>query len=749
VNVNYIRVLLALLTAATAPGAAETNQTIDPAYDPYAPISAWAVCPPQPVQDFAPAPFTAREQAPTNLSGDFANRDAAGTLTLIGDAEAERADQRLRAERLIYNDSDNTIDADGEVRYDEPNLSMSATYGKVWLDEDRGEFHDTRFRFYDRHGRGRAETSYLLEPGITRYRRATYTTCPDNSNAWLVKASRVTLYEDEGKGVARHARLNIKGAPVLYTPYLSFPIDDRRKTGFLVPSFGSSDNSGFELRVPYYFNLAPNYDATLTPRYLQDRGTQLNGEFRYLRENQRGLINIEYLPEDDLTDDSRNRITFRDTTRFGPHLSTRIDYDRVSDPDYLQDLGDSLSLASITHLERTFQADYNTRWWNAQLRLDDYQTVDPTIAAQNRPYERLPRLTFDTLYPVSPGGLEVGATSELVRFDQDSRVTGNRLDLWPTISYPFRRTAFESVPKLGVRYTTYDLDDQDPGQPQSPSRTTPVFSLDNIVYFERQFELGRRNYIQTLEPRLHYLYVQGKSQDDIPLFDTSQPTFTYRELFEANRFNGADRMGDANQVALAVTTRFLDSETGAEKIRASIGELFYLNNRNVTLDGSQPLDDHRSDIAGELEVALSRAWTGNADLIWDPTDQNAERANARIQYHPGFRKIANLSYRYQRGTQNQVDASILWPLTPSWQALGRWYYDIGDSKRLETLFGLEYDSCCWGVRFVTRDYVDDENNENNRIFMLQVVLKGLTRFGSDIESLLEDGILGYTRRPED
>ena len=723
--------------------------------DPYQAPSAWSVCPPQPRQDFFPESSDSRVQAYTNLTGDIATRSSDGELTLTGDAEAVRADQRIKADRLIYTESDGVVQVQGQVRYDEPQMTMLASDGRIWLDEDRAEFHNTRFRFYERHARGGAATAYLLQPGVSRYEQTTYTTCADDSNVWLLRAGSVTIYDDEGEGVARNARLNVKNVPVLYTPYISFPIDDRRKSGLLPPSFGSSDNSGFELRVPYYFNLAPNYDATLAPRYLQDRGTQLNGEFRYLRSmrggalNQEGVVSVEYLPDDDISGENRSRITIRDTSRFGAHLSTNIDYDRVSDPDYLVDLGDSLSLASITHLQRTFRADYNTGWWDAGLRLDDYQTVDPTIAPQDRPYERLPRLTFNAISPLRPANLEPSIRTEFVRFDQDARVVANRVDLQPALLYPLRRAAFEITPKVGVRHTSYRLDNQDPGQGQHLSRTTPMFSLDNVLFLEREFQLGNRDYVQTLEPRLFYLYVQRQDQEDIPLFDSSTPTFTYRELFEENRFNGADRMGDASQVALAVTTRLIDPGTGAQRARASVGELFYLRDRSVTLDNTEPEQRSRSDIAGELEVMLSRAWNGRADLVWDPIDQNSERANARIQYNPGYRKIANLSYRYLRQEQDQIDASILWPLSPAWQVLGRWYYDIDDTKKLETLVGIEYDSCCWGIRLVGREYLDGDSEETNRAVLLQFVFKGLTRIGSDIESLLEDGILGYTDRPED
>jgi LPS-assembly protein len=717
--------------------------------DPYRPPSAWSVCPPQPAQDFVPDFAGERADAYTYLTGDLATRDSDGKLTLIGNAVAVRADQRIKADRLVYLESEAVVDVEGQVRYDEPDMSMRASDGKIWLDQDRGEFNNTRFRFYERHARGGAAKTYLLQPGVSRYEQADYTTCTDDSNVWRLRAGSVTIYEDEGEGVARNTRLNIKDVPVLYTPYLSFPIDDRRKTGLLPPSFGSSDNSGFELRVPYYLNLAPNYDATLEPRYLQDRGTQMNVEFRYLRDAGEGNVSVEYLPDDDLTGENRSRITIRDTSRFGDHLSTNIDYDRVSDSDYLGDLGDSLSLASITHLQRTFRTDYNTGWWNAGLRIDDYQTVDATIAPEDRPYERLPRLTFNATSPIRPANIEPGISTEFVRFDQDSRVVANRMDLQPSLQYPLRRAAFEITPKIALRHTSYRLDNQDPGQGEHLSRSTPIFSLDNKLFLERDLQIGDQDYIQTLEPRLFYLYVERQDQEDIPLFDSSEPTFTYRELFEENRFNGADRVGDASQIALALTTRLVDPNTGAQRARAAVGELFYLRDRTVTLENTAPQERSRSDIVGEAEVMLSRAWSSRADLIWDPIDQNSERANARLQYNPGFRKIANVSYRYLRGEQDQIDASILWPLGPAWHVLGRWYYDIDDTKKLETLVGIEYDSCCWGVRLVGREYLDGDEEETNRAVLLQFVLKGLARIGSDIESLLEDGILGYTDRPED
>ena len=748
-NIRHLLLVAGLFPVPQCLFAEDVLPEVPAAIDPFAPISTWAVCPPPPDRDYDLYDGGDPRKSPTDLWGNLAERSGDGTLTMIGDAEAIRGFQRLRADRIIYREQDKTVEAKGDVVYDEPLLNIRGTNGKFWLDEHRGELFTTHFNFYERHGRGDAEKAYVVRPGVSRFKKALYTTCPEDSNAWIMRATKVTLDENTGVGEARNARLSLKGVPVLYTPYISFPIDDRRKTGLLIPSFGSSDNSGFEIKTPFYWNIAPNYDATITPRYLQDRGTQVNTEFRFLQPVQEGLVRVEYLHKDDITDDKRSRIIVRDEMRFSPNLTASIDYDRVSDKDYLEDLGDSLSLASVTHLRRTAEAQYTTSWWQLGLQVDDYQTVDKTIAQQNRPYQRLPRITFDAFSPIRPGGIETQITSEAVRFDASQRVTADRVDLWPSVSWPIRGAAFDSTPRVGLRYTGYKLDNQPVGDSKHPSRSTPFFSLDNTVYFERNLSLVGNQYTQTLEPRLFYLYVKGENQDDIPLFDASTPTFSYRELFEENRFNGADRMGDANQAALALTTRFIDPNTGVEKLRASIGQLYYFANRNVTLNNTAPETYGESDIAAEMELALSRSWTGKADLIWDPRSDGTERANARIQYRPGYRKIANLSYRYLKGSQNQIDASILWPLSPAWHVVGRWYYDIGDSQKLETLAGIEYDSCCWGLRFVTREYIDSDSKANNRVYMAQIVLKGLATFGSKIESVLEDGILGYTERPID
>ncbi len=708
--------------------------------------SAWDVCPPPPPRDYAPD--AGGDQDETHVSGISASRDANDNYRISGDASVQRGDTRIRAEQIEYRAQEGFVDAEEGLTFDNPDERITAARGRFWIDEKRGELEDTRYWLYKLHAHGNAEKINLEEPAVVRLKDANYTTCPDGSKVWVLKSRDVKLDKQEGFGTARNTSLEIQGLPLFWFPYFSFPIDDRRKTGFLVPSIGSSDKSGLDIRVPYYFNIAPNYDATFTPRYLQDRGTQLGTELRYLFSHQAGSLNFEYLPKDRIRDDQRNRITFQDHGAFGDHLTTQINYDRVSDNQYLKDLSDSLSLASITYLTRSAQADYAASWWNAGLLVDDYQILDETVPADQRPYQRLPRVVLG-LQPEQPVlGTRLGMNAEFVYFFENARVRGRRTDLWPRLSWPVRRSLYEITPSIGYRYTYYNLENQDPGTPSTLSRGTPVASLDNRLFFERDFSLFGNRYRQTLEPRLFYLYVAGRDQNDIPLFDSSDPTFSYGELFRENRFYGADRMGDANQVALSLGSRLLDPDTGAEQMRFAIGQLFYLQDRTVMVDNSPPSNEATSNIAGEAAVTFNRSWSALSDFVVNPRDTALERTNISFQYKPGYRKLANIGYRYRRGVQNQIDTSILWPLGKQWHFVGRWYYDIGATKLLENLAGLEYQSCCWSTRLVMRSYLDDISGSINRTILLQFTLKGLTSFGSDVDSMLENGILGYSRSPE-
>lgn len=702
----------------------------------------WGLCGARNIQELPDADLVG-----TELSADKAESQQGQVYVLTGNAVIDRDGRRVQADQIRYDELLGEVKADGNVRLDEAGLSVTGSSATLQLNSDQGEIHDVQYEVFSQHARGQAELARQESKTRKVFEKGTYTTCDANREAWRLNAREVTLQEDEGVGVARHAWLEIGDVPVFYTPYINFPIDDRRKSGLLVPSWGSSQNSGTEISVPYYWNIAPNYDATITPRVLSKRGLQMQTEFRYLQPSYSGQLDLEYLPADsEFDDEDRTLVRIDHSGRPLARMTTEVHATNVSDDQYFEDLGTSLAVSSTTHLERLAAANYYGDGWGLTGRVQDFQTVDSTILPINRPYKRLPQLLFNANPRTRPFGLELNLASEAVQFDHDDLVTGTRLDLKPMVSLPLGGAAWFATPAAGVRYTQYNLDNQTAGLPGSPDRTTPIASFDSGLFFDRSTSLFGKGMLQTLEPRAFYLYVPEKDQTDLPVFDTNLRDFNFSQMFEDNRFGGADRMGDANQLTLAATTRLLDPATGTQFASFSLGEIFYFRDREVTLPGAAAEDQSSSDIVAELDLRLSQSWKATAGILWDPHESKTDRSNVRLQYRPNDRHLWNVAYRFQTGELEQVDTSALWHFNPRWHGIMRWNYSLADSELVETLAGIEYESCCWILRVLGRSYLSDTQGEHNDAILFQLELKGLTSIGDPIESLLEDGILGYTHR---
>lgn len=717
-------------TAAPAPTAEQETG------DPYGP---WALCAPRSAPELPGAALQG-----TDFDADNAEIQQNRIYLLTGNVVMERAGRRVQADRVRYDQELDQAQVDGNIRMDEAATRITGSHATLLLGTDQGEIRDAEYEIYAQHARGRATAAYQESAIRKRFEDATYTTCDAEAEAWRLNARSLVLKEDEGVGVARHAWLRLGAVPVLYTPYINFPIDDRRKSGLLVPSWGNSDNSGAEFALPYYWNIAPHRDATITPRLMSKRGLQMQGEFRYLNPTNSGELGLEYLPSDNEYA-NEDRTLFRIDHRGSPlpRLRTTLFGTDVSDEDYFEDLGTSLDISSITHLERRAEASYHGSGWTLTGRAQDFQTVDRSIPSVNHPYRRIPQVLFNANPLTQPYGLEFGLASEFVQFDHDERVDGTRLDLYPKVSLPVGGAAWYLTPSAGVRYTTYDLNDPTTGA-DDPDRTTPVASLDGGLFFERNVGLFGNDLLQTLEPRAFYLYVPNEDQADLPLFDTSLRDFSFQQMFEDNRFNGADRMGDANQLTLAVTSRLLDPATGTQHASLSLGQILYFRDREVTLAPTLPAEEQSSsNLVGEVDLRLTRSWKTIAGLQWDPHQSRTERGNVRLQYRPNPQHLWNFSYRYRAGDLEQIDTSALWYFTPRWHGVMRWNYELPDGELLEGLAGLEYESCCWIFRILGRSYISDTQGERNDAIMFQLELKGLTSFGDPIEALLEDGILGY------
>jgi LPS-assembly protein len=669
-----------------------------------------------------------------------------------GNVKLDRGNDKLEADNISYLKESNILDAEGNVYLEQPGLRVTSNKLHYDLENQQGNADQAEFRLTDPVARGTATTAEIINANQSRYTQVNYTTCQPGNSDWLIEAEEMEIDQATGVGVARNTKLRFKGVPFIYLPYASFPIDDRRKSGFLPPSIGTSENTGADISIPYYFNIAPQMDATFTPRIMSKRGLLLGGEFRYLAEKSQGTIKAELLPSDSEQGPGENdtRGALNVELNGTPATAWRYDIDLnyVSDKDYIDDLGTSLAATSVKHQERRGDIQYQGAGWSFLGRAQQYQTIDRLTAINDRPYSRLPQVLVNLEKPDQSMGLTYHLQSEYVNFDHssDTKVKGSRLDLQPGISLPMRRPWGFLTPKLSLRHTHYNLENQTTGLNDNPSRTLPTLSIDSGLYFERDANWFGNAITQTLEPRLYYLYTPKEDQSDIPDFDTATLDFSFANLFRENRFSGSDKVGDANQLTTALTSRSLSSETGEELFRASIGQISYFRDRDVQLQsGGAAVNDDSSSIVAEVATKLSSNWRMQAGLQWNPhSSSNAtEKSAFGLHYLDEKQRILNLTYRHTNGSIEQTDLSARWPINHQFHAVGRWNYSLLHNKTMEAFAGIEYDSCCWVSRFIVRNYRSDANSEGNLALFLQIELKGLTSLGDKIDQFLERGILGY------
>ena len=670
------------------------------------------------------------------LSADEAASMSGGVLV-------RRGDRLAGAETALYDPEGKSLLLRGNVRYEDPRNRVTGDSAVFAYETGQIRFEGAEFRLGQGGGRGAAERFEIRREGTLELDDVNYTTCPPGSDDWVLEAGDIDIDTDARTGSAQNVKLRFQGIPILYSPYLSFPIGDARKTGFLTPEIGSAGRSGNELRVPFYWNIATNYDATLTPRLLTDRGLQIGTEFRYLSERNEGIAQVDYLPDDSQTNRNRYLAALDHQTVFENDWRNLVHYREVSDSSYFEDLGGSLSISSITHLDRSIVLDYYGETWSILGRLQDYQTIDDTLGPFEEPYRRLPQVAVTGTWPEQALGFRYDFDGELVYFDRDVGVTGWRAHMAPMVSWPVERAGWFVSPEVSLEHTMYGLGDTAAGQPDTPSRTVPIASIDAGMVLERR--LGQSDSrIQTLEPRLMYVHIPFRYQADLPVFDTINPDLNLVQLFRKNRFLGVDRIGDADQLSIGVTTRLLDSASGEELVSATIGQARYLSAQGVTLPG-QPMGTSRSsDYIAELSFLVLEHLNFDVGHQWGTEGSGTVKSEARLQYRPRPDRILNLAYRFRRGSLEQGDVSWSWPLSDRWNFVGRYNYSLREDEPLERFVGLEYESCCWGLRLVSRRHISTRDGTRDSSFGLQLVLKGMTSVGTAADQLLEHGILGYT-----
>ncbi len=719
----------------------------------------------------APAATDNRLAAPTDIEANDLDVLKAENTVFNGDVKMRHADQWMATEKLTYTHETEQFFTEGQVRYQDRNIRLTADRAAGDHKNDELKLNKVSYQFNNELGNGTAASADMKgETGTLS--TATYSTCPPGQRQWEFSAGRIAINNQTNTGVAHNVTLRLGRVPVIWLPVVSFPTDDKRRTGVLAPTIGRDDRNGLDLKLPVYLNLAPNYDATLTPRWLSKRGLMLEGEFRYLTESSRGSFHGTFLPNDDITQRDRSFLSLQHSTILNQHWYVDADLNNVSDKNYLSDFGDSIDATSISLVASRAGIYGRGKYWTASLSAENWQIASPLLNDGDEPYRRLPRLQASAWRPLAPW-FEAGLNLEAVRFSHDSfaRVLdnhdrydgGNRLDLQPWIRVPLGGNAWFITPQLSWRYTRYDgLDGQPvdpinpilyPAKPVSASRSLPIASLDAGAYFERNFQWHGGDYIQTLEPRLYYLRVPYRDQTDLPLFDTRELTFGWTSLFRDNRFGGADRQSDANQVALALTTRILSAADGRERLSAGIGRITYFDPPRVKLTpfSANPSDNGSAWVAN-IDLAVSDWWKLGVTQQWDPDNQQTNLSSVRSQLRLHKGTIVNAAYRFRRDSSagandglEQTDLSFVIPVNRNWNLYGRWNYSLRDNQTIEALAGFEWNSCCMAVRLVGRQYIRSFDSRQNFGLYLEIELNGLGSFGRDTARLLDDAILGYAR----
>nr|WP_323127311.1 LPS-assembly protein LptD [Marinobacter sp. JSM 1782161] len=697
-------------------------------------------------------------ELPIEASGLSARYEMDTRLVLDGDVRLQQGTFSAQGSRATYDETSGVMALDGPMVSRGQGFLMTGDSARYDANSGEMQVNSATFLIHESEMRGQAEHLARPSDNIVTIRDGRLTTCSPQSNAWAIVASDIELDRAEGFGTATHVRLEVQDIPVFYWPYASFPIDDRRKTGFLYPAFGTANTgSGLFMSVPYYLNLAPNYDATLTPQYIHGRGLFNEVEGRYLSEYGESVLQLGYINDDeDYVDEnpgedgSRWGLDFTSRARFGSGWSGYADYSVISDDDYLSDLNRTLEINEATHLTRRAGVRYNDRNQYFEAYAYGYQTIDEDISDANKPYAQLPEILYDANYQW--GVVETNLESQYTYFYRDNsdlsgvdRANGQRVRLSPELALDFRKIWGYSRPSVTLDYTHYALEDYTVDGDSSIDRSIPVYEWDNGLYFDRRDTFFDIPYNQTLEPRLYYVYSEYEDQSDIPDFDTGLKDFSFDNLFSPNRFSGGDRVADNNRLTAAVTTRFNDLDTGIERARFSIGQVYYYDERQVSLDGDGA--DTRSDspLAGEAVLRPLENLDIRVSGLWDPRERQTEEGRSQLVFHSDdYQYLATLGHTYDRGDREQMDIGAVFPVSDHISLIGRWLYDSQEDRTAGSLAGIEYTDCCWSVQLVSQNYLTDDSELENRI-LFQIQLKGLGGSGGSSDRV-SDAIYGFNER---
>jgi LPS-assembly protein len=723
---------------------------------------------------------------PNFLEGDRMSGRPELETVIEGHASIRRGDTVIRADRIEYYPPDDLAKAQGNVRINQAGNVYEGPELQLKVETFEGFFNNVRYQFLETGGHGDAERIDFVDANVSVARRATYTTCrredyPGWMPAWILSAATLTTDTEESVGIATGAQLSFMGITTPAFPSMSFPLNNQRKSGFLPPVFGVDSVNGVELLLPYYWNIAPNRDATLYPTLMSKRGINLGTEFRYLESGYSGTIRADYMPSDSLRDRNRWGLWTEHSQSFDPKpfgldsLSASLRINRVSDDDYWRDFSRTPSLTS-----RLLDSEAALNWskgdWNGQVRALSYQTLQYSLSQITPPYDRMPQVTANnTQYDWH--GFDVTTSLDYTRFRAEREYApllngirqpdGERVFGSVQISRPWITPASFIIPKLQLHATSYQFDSPLASGASSASRTVPTFSLDSGLVFERDASFFGRAFRQTLEPRLFYVRTPYRDQSELPVYDTAANDFNFATVYTENTFSGNDRISDSNLLTAGVSTRLIDPDTGAEAARFGIAQRFRFSDQRVTLPGVLPATDRWSDVLLGAQINWTPKWSLDSTVQYNPDEQRSVRSALTARYSPGSYHVINAALRYQADSSplvedgsKSIDIGWQWPLNDLWgdkgkdlgpgrgEGGGRWYavgrmnYSLKDSKLTDGVFGLEYDGCCWIGRVVLERLTTGKVTANTRI-MFQIEFVGLAAVGTSPMKTLAQNIQRY------
>jgi len=685
------------------------------------------------------------EDLPIFIEADRIRGTQGFDIEADGNVVLRRRGEAVFADQLRFSFLTNDVTAVGNVRVDRLGDIITGDRAEFNVKTEAGYVDKPTYRFRQLHARGQGDKLIIKDPDDYVAIRGTYTNCDVGRDDWYMKVKRLDIDRLRDVGVAHDATLYFEEVPILYTPWMDFPISSRRKSGFLPPTFGTSNSTGFEFTLPYYWNIQPNMDYTITPRVMARRGVMLDNEYRYLAPDFSGQLEADFLPDDHVTGNSRWFMSLLHSQTLGRGLTGGLNLQRVSDDTYFADFSNQVAVTSQTVLPEQAWLSYEGGWWSLYALAQQFQTLQPNIT---QPYAQFPQLTLRASQQ-NVRGFDPEFFGQVVNFENPTLLSGVRQIYYPWVSYPWRTPLFYITPKIGLNYTHYTF----PGSDVQPeTRSLPIVSVDSGMSFERETSVGGRAFTQTLEPRLYYVYIPFRDQTQLPIFDTSLKDFDFTSIFSENIFSGGDRINNANQLTAAAITRIIDPSTGVEQWRALIGQRYYFTPQEVTLASTLnttpvpnvgSITSSRSDFLAGFSGKFRPTWSLDTFLDYGVSPSQTQRFDLALRNQPEPGKVLNFSYRYTHDYVDQIDISGQWPLSRRWAGVFRWNYSLQPASPLEALAGLEYNHDCWVARFVLHRFLTGTQQFSNAFFF-QLELTGLSRLGTNPFQVLQRGIGGYT-----